>query len=116
MIEQMAPPTPWTALYQTTRWRKFSILFRRMHPICAECERRGQTFEATLVHHLVEYRPGMSQQEFWIGPFESLCLKHHLETHGWSMRDFKTDIDESGYPRDPAHPFNVASDKQERRT
>ena len=105
----------WDRLYSSGRWRKLTRLYLRMHPTCVRCTQEGQTYEATIVHHLVEYRPGVPDAAFWLGPFQATCKKHHLQIHGWpAMREYKTDIALDGFPADKSnHPFWKASRRQE---
>lgn len=105
---------PWDRLYSSARWRRFTRLYLRMHPACVRCTQEGETYEATIVHHVVEFRLGDSDLKFWVGPFEATCKKHHLQIHGWpAMRDYQTDIGLDGYPLDPNNPFWKASRRQE---
>ena len=105
----------WDRLYSSARWRRFTRLYLRMHPTCVRCNREGQTFESTIVHHLEEYRPGDSDLKFWVGPFEAVCKKHHLQIHGWpAMRPYDRTIALDGFPVDEEqHPFWKASRRQE---
>ena len=91
----------WDRLYSSARWRKLTRAFLRMHPVCDLCTQEGQTYEATIVHHLVECRPGDPDAAFWLGPFQAVCKKHHLQIHGWpAMREYDTAIGLDGLPLD----------------
>ena len=107
----------WDRLYSSARWRKLTRAFLRMHPVCDLCTQEGQTYEATIVHHLVEYRPGDPDAAFWLGPFQAVCKKHHLQIHGWpAMREYDTAIGLDGLPLDRRnHPFWEADRKQQER-
>ena len=106
----------WDRLYSSARWRKFTRLYLRMNPVCVRCTQEGQTFEATIVHHVEERRPGDPDSIFWQGPFEATCKKHHLQIHGWpAMRDYRPDIGLDGYPLDHNSPFWQADRKQQER-
>lgn len=48
--------------YRSTRWRKYATWFVRHHPLCAECERQGETTASSLVDHIV---PTVSGGAFW---------------------------------------------------
>ncbi|HGK0852396.1 TPA: hypothetical protein ACJZVL_006638, partial [Pseudomonas aeruginosa] len=40
------------AFYKTERWRRLSIYYRKLHPLCEECEGRGLIVESRMVDHI----------------------------------------------------------------
>jgi 5-methylcytosine-specific restriction protein A len=62
--------------YGTARWRKLRQFFLRRFPICAECERQGQTRPANEVHHKMDRqkRPDLAFDQ---NNLESLCKSCH---------------------------------------
>ncbi|ASA14197.1 HNH endonuclease signature motif containing protein [Pseudomonas aeruginosa] len=40
------------AFYKTERWRRLSIHYRKLHPLCEECEGRGLIVESRMVDHI----------------------------------------------------------------
>jgi len=50
-------------LYSTQRWRKLSIVYKKRHPLCCECERNGLVRATEIVDHI---KPAKSHPElFW---------------------------------------------------
>ena len=39
--------------YHTHRWTRLSRAFRRQHPLCAECQRKGRIAEAEVTDHII---------------------------------------------------------------
>ena len=61
--------------YHTTRWAKLSRRWRLMHPLCAECARKGLIREAQCVDHII---PAPICEDFFDeGNLQSLCKYHH---------------------------------------
>lgn len=46
--------------YKTQAWKAYSESFRRAHPLCAECERKGLVTASTLVDHIIRVNFGGS--------------------------------------------------------
>ena len=44
------------SFYRTERWKKKSQQFRRLHPLCAECELIGLVVPSKMVDHIKPYR------------------------------------------------------------
>lgn len=42
--------------YRTQAWKDKSERFRRLHPLCDECERLGLVVPSTMVDHRIPYR------------------------------------------------------------
>jgi len=59
------------------QWRKTRALWLAQHPLCVECEQRGQYTPATLIDHI---RPVQSRDDplfFDTDNFQSLCRACH---------------------------------------
>jgi len=66
--------------YHSTVWRKARGRYKRLHPLCEECERRGRVVPADVVHHKVEIALGGDPLSF--DNLESLCHSCHNKIHG----------------------------------
>lgn len=40
------------ARYKQEKWRRLSIYFRRLHPLCAQCELEGRVTASRMVDHI----------------------------------------------------------------
>ena len=49
--------------YHTHRWTRLSRAFRRQHPLCAECQRKGRIAEAEVTDHIIP--PWVEGVDFW---------------------------------------------------
>lgn len=107
--------SPFEHLYNTRRWRRRSTQHRQQYPFCAQCEREAAAEgtgrivieRAVLCHHTIEFISDMAQGHFYTIPIEGLCFKHHQLMHGRNPpRQYDTEIDVSGWPKDPKHPAN----------
>lgn len=98
----------WKHLYSTTRWRNLRAAVLREHPLCQRHLRFSppRYVPATVVHHLEPHRG--DRDKFFGGPLEALCKACHdgavqaAEARGLA---YDEDINASGLPVDPAHPF-----------
>lgn len=71
----------WRHLYRTSRWLRARLLWLANNPLCAECERNGQTQEASVVDHIQPHRGDLSL--FWDATnWQSLCLSCHGRKSG----------------------------------
>ncbi|HEY7767367.1 HNH endonuclease signature motif containing protein [Longimicrobium sp.] len=61
--------------YGSARWQKTRARHRRLHPLCAECERQGYVKAGDMVDHIVPMREGGDPWD----PVnhETLCNTHH---------------------------------------
>jgi 5-methylcytosine-specific restriction enzyme A len=60
----------------TTTWDKARKVWLAKHPLCAECERQGETVEAKVVDHIVPHRG--DRVLFWdAANWQSLCETCH---------------------------------------
>ena len=88
------------------RWRKRAKYQLRLEPLCVACLKQGHVVPATIADHVEEH--GGSWNAFMLGPLQSLCSPCHEEKHGRLSPAGRVskEVDDSGYPVDPAHPFN----------
>lgn len=57
--------------YHTWRWEKASIAFRKAHPLCAECLRKGIYTPSQVVDHII---PVALCKDFWDeSNWQALC-------------------------------------------
>ena len=74
-------------IYCTTRWRKLRERVLRKHAgLCAECERNGLTTEAKIIHHIIPWKEGKTQDErrrlIWDeGNLMPVCDNCHSNLH-----------------------------------
>ena len=62
--------------YGTARWRKLSLYFRKLHPLCANCKAEGRVTPAQVVDHIESYklRPDLATE--WSN-LRALCHACH---------------------------------------
>ncbi|GLK88308.1 HNH endonuclease [Pseudomonas turukhanskensis] len=64
------------AFYKTEKWRKFSLYYRRLHPLCRECEAHGRTTASALVDHIKAYKTNPELAFDWTN-VRALCKPCH---------------------------------------
>jgi 5-methylcytosine-specific restriction protein A len=86
-------------------WRKATALYRRQHPLCVFCERKGIWSATYAIDHIVPHKG--DPVLFWSeGNWQPLCQRCHnrtkknLEMRGYDPHAIGVD----GYPLDPNHP------------
>lgn len=64
------------ARYKQEKWRRLSIRFRRMHPLCAQCELEGRITPSQLVDHI---KPSKTHPELFFDwrNLRALCHSCH---------------------------------------
>ena len=63
--------------YHTHRWTRLSRAFRRQHPLCAECQRKGRITEAEVTDHIIP--PWVEGVDFWdASNWQPLCRRCNL--------------------------------------
>lgn len=65
-------------LYKTEKWRKLSVRFRKLNPLCVECERKGLVRHADLVDHIKPVKEHPELFHDWRN-LRSLCQRCHNE-------------------------------------
>lgn len=105
---------PWHQWYGLQRWRNRAALQMKMHPLCVMCESKGETVPAEIADHIIPHRGDYVL--FWFGKLQSLCASHHsgdkaILERGGVVKDYRIDIDESGWPIDPKHPVYKTANK-----
>lgn len=90
----------------TTQWDREALRFRKIHPFCTMCLKRGVHTIATCVDHIVPHKGNRGL--FWSRVnWQSLCTTcHNAKKQTEEHKGFSTDIDGDGYPIDERHPSN----------
>jgi 5-methylcytosine-specific restriction enzyme A len=108
-------PEATNKLYQSHRWKRQSLLFKRIHKWCAMCAEHGVMVVGEVTDHKVAHRG--NEALFWDqNNWQVLCkpchdgIKQMLEKSGYDRT-----IGVDGYPCSDSHPFSIASRKQEER-
>lgn len=88
------------------RWRRARRRFLATNPLCTMCKYEGIDTWATVVDHITPHKGNLAL--FWATTnWQSLCIMHHNKVkQGIEHRGFDTQIDASGNPTDPNHPWN----------
>jgi hypothetical protein len=103
----MGERSQFTKWYKTASWERRRKHQLQIEPLCRMCSKEGKVVRASIVDHVTPHRGDYNK--FRLTPLQSLCVGHHnrykqqLEVVG-----FAPDVDEDGWPTDPAHPTNVA--------
>lgn len=106
---------PWRGWYNTKQWRgpagRRTLQLQRV-PWCEPCKRDGKATPATVANHVVPHRG--DPLLFWHGRLESVCKEcHDSRIQAAERAGFTRDLDDDGWPADPAHPFNRISRDRE---
>lgn len=113
MSEGAAPdrePSPHRKWYALKRWRLIRKAQLQKEPWCVICRRFGRSRAATIADHVIPHRG--DPHLFWHGKLQSLCKPCHDEVKmAQETQGFSRFPDDDGWPSDPAHPFNRASDR-----
>ena len=64
-------------LYSTARWQRIRAAQLAREPLCRMCQAEGVTTAATVCDHIDGHPDGETEEQFWAGPFQSLCRTHH---------------------------------------
>lgn len=86
-------------LYRTGRWQATRKAQLQSEPLCRYCAQLGQAVAASVCDHINGHPTTETEEQFWGGPFQSLCrtchdgAKRSQEARGW-LRG----CDESGNP------------------
>lgn len=99
---------PWRAWYKSPRWSgpggRRQLQLAKI-PWCEPCEKDGKATVATVVNHVIPHRG--DPYLFWHGALESVCKHcHDSKIQSAEAAGFRPDLDDDGWPVDPAHPFN----------
>jgi 5-methylcytosine-specific restriction protein A len=96
----------WSRWYGLQLW--FTIRDHQLakEPLCAFCLKAGQVTPATVADHIEPH--GGDWNKFRTSALQSLCGPCHEEKHGRlsPTSRLSKEVDDNGYPVDPAHPFN----------
>lgn len=101
---------PWRAWYNSPRWRKRRAKQLFKVPWCEPCRSLGLSRPAKVANHKIPHRG--DPHLFWNGPLESCCKPcHDAAIQRAELEGFRRDVDDEGWPMDPAHPFNKLKDR-----
>ena len=64
-------------LYHKNRWRKLSERHRIHEPLCRNCSRFGRVTVGAVCDHVNGHPEDETLEQFWAGPFQTLCLACH---------------------------------------
>lgn len=70
----------WSHLYHTSRWRRLSEAHRRSEPLCRFCRNEGRVVVGKITDHVNGHPVDETEDQFWSGPFQTLCAEHHEST------------------------------------
>lgn len=83
---QYKPKEANTKAYNSTRWTKIRATMMRDYPVCQRCLEQGRTTAAQLVHHIIPWQTGRSEDEqealmYDYSNLQTLCHICHNELH-----------------------------------
>lgn len=87
-------------------WDRARRSFLNAHPWCRMCAEEGRQVRAEHVHHGIAHKGDKAR--FWDkSKWVPLCAHHHnKDAQQIETRGYRSAVDASGMPIDPAHPFN----------
>jgi 5-methylcytosine-specific restriction endonuclease McrA len=97
---------PYKKWYASTAWQNRRKHQLQIEPLCRYCTHKGKLSQARVVDHVVPHCGDYNL--FLLGEVQSLCFDCHdkrkrlIDLHGYC-----SDVNEQGWPIDPAHPTNV---------
>jgi len=97
----------------TSRWARYSKIFRRNNPLCVDCKKRGILTPSRHVDH-IKAVSGPDDPLFWDPenhqPLCESCHAHKTATEdggfGHDMNKTTATCDTEGMPTDNRHPWN----------
>jgi 5-methylcytosine-specific restriction enzyme A len=93
--------------YDTYAWKQRRRRHLLAEPLCRMCLAQGKVTPAVHVDHVDPVRGDFNT--FILSPLQSLCFPcHNTHKRRQEMVGFRPDVDEAGWPTDPAHPTNKA--------
>ena len=113
----MPRPKPNPHTIDPRRWYGFGEHRKRaqhqlnIEPTCRLCRQQGVVRAAVAADHIepVIGPDGPSYTRFRLGELRSLCAEHHNRVRTDQARGLSGACDESGWPTDARHPWNVAA-------
>jgi 5-methylcytosine-specific restriction enzyme A len=92
--------------YNSTPWRKRRANQLALYPLCKVCLERNALTPARVADHVIPHQGNYNS--FLLGELQSLCFScHNVRKRLVDLHGFSSDVDEMGWPIDPAHPTNV---------
>jgi hypothetical protein len=73
----MSRVRPFAPLYSTARWQRLRKGQLQAEPLCRYCLHTGRVEPATVCDHVNGHPAGETTEQFWAGPFQSLCRRCH---------------------------------------
>lgn len=64
-------------LYGTARWQATRAQQLAQSPLCALCDELNRITAATVCDHVDGHPADETEEQFWSGPFQSLCTECH---------------------------------------
>lgn len=80
-VEELKAAEPFYNLYHSTRWRRTSQLYRKDHPLCAQCLRDKKCNKTNIVRigtsvdHIIALKDGGNPWDW--NNLQTLCALHH---------------------------------------
>ena len=62
--------------YKQSKWRKLSVYYRKIHPLCVECKRQGRVTPSRMVDHIEPYKTAPELAYEWSN-LRALCWPCH---------------------------------------
>lgn len=62
--------------YKQSKWRKLSVYYRKIHPLCVECKREGRVTPSRMVDHIEPYKTAPELAYEWRN-LRALCWPCH---------------------------------------
>ena len=100
--------TAFVYLYRAARWQRLRKAQLESEPLCVYCMAQGYAVLATVCDHIKGHPSGETEQQFWSGPFQSLCQRcHNGAKQELEQRGTLRGGDVSGMPLDRNHHWNA---------
>lgn len=105
--QRSAAAQAYRSLYNTRAWRLRRQTQLDAEPWCCECAKRGKRVVATVADHITPHKG--NERLFFEGDLASLCAHHHNSKKQSEERKTELGVgcDMSGWPNNPAHPWNT---------
>lgn len=95
----------WRKWYHRAPWRNRRAQQLRDKPLCERCEKRGHVVTAIDVDHVIPHKGDWFL--FINGELQSLCRPCHSgDKQSEERRGYSSEVDASGVPTDPRHPWH----------
>lgn len=86
-------------LYSRARWQRIRKAQLAREPLCRYCGLLGQVTAATVCDHVNGHPATETEEQFWSGPFQSLCRPcHDGAKRSQEARGYLRGCDKAGKP------------------